>query len=124
MRTAACAGWPGQEGARLAQLYTKAGRGKAGDQALEHGPAQRLQEMVRFRGAQLDDDLGNLAVVDGVAQVVASASLVEGSIDFDIDLESAQAATLDLGRTMTALEGDPREDQGGGHGRDRARSVR
>jgi len=105
----------GPRRAELAQLDAKAGAGELGGQLVEHATGERLEQVVRLGRTEVDDDLRDLAVVDGVAQAIARAGPIERGLDFHVDLEGTQAAPLGLGCAVAAVEGDPGQDQGG-HG--------
>lgn len=53
-----------------------------------------LDELKALASADLDDDLGEPAVVDGVSERVRCAGFGHGRVDFEVDLEASAFAAL------------------------------
>ena len=78
MRTAACAGWPGQPGGlSLRSSMRKVAPGNLTPSSSSMHAGEGFEQVVRFRRTQADDDLRHGSVVDGVGQVVARCRLFQ-----------------------------------------------
>jgi hypothetical protein len=76
---------------------------------------ERLEQLERRAGAERDDDLGDLVVVDGVGEPVARGRDGERDLERQVDAEPPGAAAFGGGVTVVALELEAADEDGVGH---------
>src|SRR5581483_6706100 len=90
---------------QLAQLEPDAARGReASAQRVRHPARQRLEQAVRLAGADVDDDLADVAKVDRVGKPVALLGGPGLELELDVDHELAGAAPLGGAGAVAPLE--------------------
>ena len=93
--------------------------GKLREQGCEHALGQGFKEVARSTGADLDQPLRDLGIVNRVAQIVSDRSLtglVDVTLQLDIHRDRLRDAALLVGDAAGGLELQPFDDNPCGHG--------